>query len=157
MIRPGSEEFVYEVAITNSEPWGWRKVTLTGLPKLSPAKLESSMLFIMPRITSWWGPRPLSKIALWLSTLLLLLPGTSTTMELISVNLCLILGKKTKDTQADVTGKSARAIKRIEERQKDRFIEQKVAELFSQQRLYACISSRPGQSGRADGYILEGK
>jgi small subunit ribosomal protein S8e len=28
---------------------------------------------------------------------------------------------------------------------------------FSQQRLLACISSRPGQSGRADGYILEGK
>jgi len=24
-------------------------------------------------------------------------------------------------------------------------------------RLYACISSRPGQSGRCDGYILEGK
>lgn len=28
---------------------------------------------------------------------------------------------------------------------------------FAQQRLLACISSRPGQSGRADGYILEGK
>ena len=28
---------------------------------------------------------------------------------------------------------------------------------FGAGRLYACISSRPGQSGRADGYILEGK
>ena len=28
---------------------------------------------------------------------------------------------------------------------------------FAAGRLYACISSRPGQSGRADGYILEGK
>ena len=28
---------------------------------------------------------------------------------------------------------------------------------FSAGRLYATISSRPGQSGRADGYILEGK
>ena len=28
---------------------------------------------------------------------------------------------------------------------------------FSAGRLYACIASRPGQSGRADGYILEGK
>jgi small subunit ribosomal protein S8e len=36
-------------------------------------------------------------------------------------------------------------------------IDPKVAEEFSQQRLLACISSRPGQSGRADGYILEGK
>ena len=28
---------------------------------------------------------------------------------------------------------------------------------FSTGRLYACIASRPGQSGRCDGYILEGK
>jgi len=28
---------------------------------------------------------------------------------------------------------------------------------FAAGRLYATISSRPGQSGRADGYILEGK
>ena len=36
-------------------------------------------------------------------------------------------------------------------------IDAKVADEFAQQRLLACISSRPGQSGRADGYILEGK
>jgi small subunit ribosomal protein S8e len=28
---------------------------------------------------------------------------------------------------------------------------------FGAGRLYAAIASRPGQSGRADGYILEGK
>jgi small subunit ribosomal protein S8e len=28
---------------------------------------------------------------------------------------------------------------------------------FAAGRLYAVVSSRPGQSGRADGYILEGK
>ena len=28
---------------------------------------------------------------------------------------------------------------------------------FSAGRLYAAISSRPGQCGRADGYVLEGK
>lgn len=28
---------------------------------------------------------------------------------------------------------------------------------FAAGRLYAAISSRPGQSGRADGYVLEGK
>ena len=67
------------------------------------------------------------------------------------------VGKKSKDTNVEVGGKSQRAVKRIEERQKDRVIDSKVADLFSQQRLYACISSRPGQSGRADGYILEGK
>jgi small subunit ribosomal protein S8e len=30
-------------------------------------------------------------------------------------------------------------------------------EQFLQGRLYAALASRPGQSGRADGYILEGK
>jgi small subunit ribosomal protein S8e len=32
-----------------------------------------------------------------------------------------------------------------------------VEEQFSLGRLYACVASRPGQSGRADGYVLEGK
>jgi small subunit ribosomal protein S8e len=36
-------------------------------------------------------------------------------------------------------------------------IDAKVAEQFTGGRLLACISSRPGQSGRCDGYILEGK
>jgi small subunit ribosomal protein S8e len=38
-----------------------------------------------------------------------------------------------------------------------RIICPKVAEQFNSGRLIACISSRPGQSGRCDGYILEGK
>lgn len=41
--------------------------------------------------------------------------------------------------------------------QKDRVIDQKVADQFNSGRLYAAISSRPGQSGRVDGYILEGR
>lgn len=36
-------------------------------------------------------------------------------------------------------------------------LEPKVAEHFQSGRLYACISSRPGQCGKADGYLLEGK
>ena len=68
------------------------------------------------------------------------------------------IGKKTKETKVDTSGKSQRAIKRVEERQKVRVdCDQKVIDQFAQQRLLACISSRPGQSGRADGYILEGK
>ena len=64
--------------------------------------------------------------------------------------------KKGKEVKVEAK-KSDRAQKRIGERQKDRVIDAKVNEQFGQQRLYACISSRPGQSGRADGYILEGK
>ena len=45
----------------------------------------------------------------------------------------------------------------LKERQKARTIEQNVAEQFTAGKLLAVISSRPGQSGRADGYILEGK
>ena len=41
--------------------------------------------------------------------------------------------------------------------QKDRVIDQKVADQFNSGRLYAAVSSRPGQSGRVDGYILEGR
>ena len=41
--------------------------------------------------------------------------------------------------------------------QKIRSLDQKLEEQFASGRLLACISSRPGQCGRADGYILEGK
>jgi small subunit ribosomal protein S8e len=37
------------------------------------------------------------------------------------------------------------------------FIDPNLEEQFNSGRLLACISSRPGQVGRADGYILEGK
>lgn len=41
------------------------------------------------------------------------------------------------------------------------FVDAKIDALLETQfaagRLYAAISSRPGQSGRADGYILEGR
>lgn len=42
-------------------------------------------------------------------------------------------------------------------RNKGHAIDQVLDEQFATGRLYACISSRPGQCGRCDGYILEGK
>lgn len=39
----------------------------------------------------------------------------------------------------------------------DAKIDSLLEQQFGAGRLYAAISSRPGQSGRADGYILEGK
>lgn len=67
-----------------------------------------------------------------------------------------LITKKAKEVKVEEK-KSKRAQTRVEERNKSRVIDPKVAEQFAQQRLLACISSRPGQSGRADGYILEGK
>ena len=57
----------------------------------------------------------------------------------------------------DETKRSNSVKRKFEGLQKDRQIDQKVADQFNGGRLYACISSRPGQSGRVDGYILEGR
>ena len=55
------------------------------------------------------------------------------------------------------TKKSGHVKAKLAGAQKDRVIDQKVADQFKGGRILACISSRPGQSGRCDGYILEGK
>ncbi|CDO76014.1 hypothetical protein BN946_scf184665.g6 [Trametes cinnabarina] len=47
--------------------------------------------------------------------------------------------------------------RKLEERKKDAKIDPLLESQFAAGRLYAAISSRPGQSGRADGYILEGR
>lgn len=64
--------------------------------------------------------------------------------------------RKAKDIKMEEK-KSKRAQSKVDDRVKTRTLEPKLVEQFSSQRLYACISSRPGQSGRADGYLLEGK
>ena len=47
--------------------------------------------------------------------------------------------------------------KKMELRKKNQNTDKKVLDQFTGGKLLACISSRPGQSGRCDGYILEGK
>ncbi len=46
---------------------------------------------------------------------------------------------------------------KLKARDKTRTLDQHLDDQFATGRLYACISSRPGQCGRCDGYILEGK
>ncbi|XP_049366696.1 uncharacterized protein LOC125831548 [Solanum verrucosum] len=58
---------------------------------------------------------------------------------------------------AEETKKSNHVLRKIEKRLTDRKLDSHLEEQFSSGRLYACISSRPGQCGRGDGYILEGK
>ncbi|KAL4566892.1 hypothetical protein LXL04_031018 [Taraxacum kok-saghyz] len=53
--------------------------------------------------------------------------------------------------------KSNHVVRKLEKRQEERKLDPHVEEQFSSGRLLAAISSRPGQCGRADGYILEGK
>eukprot|EP01086_Lenisia_limosa_P015497 TRINITY_DN4_c0_g1_i1.p1 TRINITY_DN4_c0_g1~~TRINITY_DN4_c0_g1_i1.p1 ORF type:complete len:212 (-),score=78.04 TRINITY_DN4_c0_g1_i1:59-661(-) len=64
------------------------------------------------------------------------------------------LGKKSTEEPAKV---SRHAAAKKAGRAKDRVIDPHVAEQFNAGRLYARISSRPGQCGRVDGYILEGE
>ena len=52
--------------------------------------------------------------------------------------------------------KEDRAIKYLK-RRVDHRIEHKIQEQITKGHILACISSRPGQSGRCDGYLLEGK
>ena len=47
--------------------------------------------------------------------------------------------------------------KKIAKRQEGRQLDPNLNSQFDTGRLLACVSSRPGQSGRADGYVLEGK
>jgi small subunit ribosomal protein S8e len=53
--------------------------------------------------------------------------------------------------------KSRHVLAVIKKRQVGRHLDSNVAEQFNAGRILACVASRPGQSGRADGYVLEGK
>jgi len=55
------------------------------------------------------------------------------------------------------TKRSRHLIAKVKKNAAGRVIDPKVSDQFNSGRLYACISSRPGQSGRCDGYVLEGK
>uniref|UniRef100_A0A7S1FFG5 40S ribosomal protein S8 n=1 Tax=Noctiluca scintillans TaxID=2966 RepID=A0A7S1FFG5_NOCSC len=64
------------------------------------------------------------------------------------------LGKKGKQ-EVVTDGKSYSVTKKLEARRDRNSIDPNIGEQFVGGRLLACISSRPGQSGRCDGYILE--
>ncbi|WOL02502.1 40S ribosomal protein S8 [Canna indica] len=61
------------------------------------------------------------------------------------------------ETTAEEAKKSNHVARKLEKRQEGRKLDPHIEEQFGSGRLLACISSRPGQCGRADGYILEGK
>jgi len=66
--------------------------------------------------------------------------------------------KKSKDAAAAEETTCSNHLKRkISSRKDSAKVDPLLEHQFATGRLYAIISSRPGQSGRADGYILEGK
>jgi len=71
------------------------------------------------------------------------------------------LGRRRQQKQGQ-TVEEVKKSKSIEKKQAERFakagkVDPALEKQFEAGRLYAVISSRPGQSGRADGYILEGE
>ncbi|XP_061367599.1 small ribosomal subunit protein eS8-like isoform X2 [Gastrolobium bilobum] len=61
------------------------------------------------------------------------------------------------ETATEDAKKSNHVLRKLEKRKQNRVLDPHIEEQFSGGRLMACISSRPGQCGRADGYLLEGK
>ncbi|KAL1556222.1 40S ribosomal protein, variant 2 [Salvia divinorum] len=67
-------------------------------------------------------------------------------------------GEETTEAAATEEVKKSNHVQRkLEKRQQDRKIDAHIEEQFGGGRLLAAIASRPGQCGRCDGYILEGK
>lgn len=67
--------------------------------------------------------------------------------------------KKAKKSEAEEvnTKRSNHVLRKVAENQKNRVLDPALDDQFASGRLLACLSSRPGQCGRADGYILEGR
>jgi len=85
-------------------------------------------------------------------------PYRSWYQEHYLVSLGLKKGQKPSEVEEALFTKkrSKKALKKYEDRRKRAQVEKDLKEQFETGRLYACIASRPGQVGRADGYILEG-
>lgn len=75
----------------------------------------------------------------------------------VKIGLKKLKDKKPTETEEEKEKQSSSLQRKIQERQKTRTLEPALDDAFASGRLLACISSRPGQSGRCDGYILEGK
>jgi len=65
--------------------------------------------------------------------------------------------KKSEEVEHAADNKSKSVQKKMADRTATSAIDPLLNDQFNAGRLYAVISSRPGQSGRSDGYILEGK
>lgn len=65
-------------------------------------------------------------------------------------------GGVTTQESIDLSSKSEKVAAKLKKRQSGRTLEAALDHQFASGRILAKISSRPGQTGRCDGYILEG-
>jgi len=66
------------------------------------------------------------------------------------------VAKKKDEKEEEEVKKSKHVLAVRAARQKNRTLDPLLEEQLKSGRVYACVSSRPGQSGRCDGYLLEG-
>lgn len=66
-------------------------------------------------------------------------------------------GENREQPSIDLSEKSEKVRNKLKARQRYRTLEAALDHQFASGRVYAKITSRPGQTGRCDGYILEGK
>ena len=67
-------------------------------------------------------------------------------------------GKKVESSEIVPEGPQSSHVKRkLAARSKGKKLDAHLDDQFVTGRLFACLTSRPGQCGRADGYVLEGK
>jgi len=67
-----------------------------------------------------------------------------------------VAGVAREQPSMDLSGKSELVREKLKSRQSTRTLEDALDHQFASGRLLAKVSSRPGQTGRCDGYILEG-
>ncbi len=72
------------------------------------------------------------------------------------------LGRKRQQKAGQETAEAEKKSKSVEKKRATRFaasgkVDSALERQFEAGRLYAIVASRPGQSGRVDGYILEGE
>merc|ERR1712072_297299 len=127
--------------------------TSPGEARVSPASAVSSVSPTTRPTTSWSVPTPSPSPPLFRSMPPHSGSGTRTTTQGVGRRSQRAAGEKDEEVKKS---------KSVEAKQADRFkkqgkVEPAIERQFEASRLYAVIASRPGQSGRCDGYILEGE
>merc|ERR1740117_498857 len=64
--------------------------------------------------------------------------------------------KKNKGGEEEEVKKSGKVLRKLAKRAKQQVLDKELLPYFMSGRLLARVSSRPGQVGRCDGYLLEG-
>merc|ERR1712107_282813 len=129
--------------------------TSPGPPRPLPARPGSSTLCTTLATTSWSGPRPSSRTPSSSS----MPPPSVSGMSPTTLNLSPEKGAKLTDAEEAVLNRKMikKTTRKYADRQKSGEVEKPLLDQFQTGRVLSAISSRPGQCGRSDGYILEGK